>query len=158
MTKTMMAVLAALSLSPAFADDLEPARARLAEIRANRARETAAAAPAPAEVAPAPAAAATPDPKASPAPVVRGTGYPMKYSGIDMRKPIGPGRPELKTSGSFQYMNANPMGKMPWRVIIEEHAYQQGDIIRGARIVKIDANQVTFTKDGDTWSIPTFSH
>lgn len=164
MTKTMVAVLAVLSLSPAFADDLDPARARLAEIRANRAHATAPAAPAPAAEAAAPAPAASPAAKAVPTAEPRpgrppgGTGYPMKYSGVDMRKPLGPGRPELKTSGSFQYYNAKPFGDIPWRVIIEEHAYQVGDIIRGARITKIDGAKVWFTKDGDSWSLPTFMH
>ena len=163
MTKIAMMMAAGLAaalillshVSTARADDLDGARAKLAELRANRAHETVVTTPAP-EAAPAPAAKASPAPAGSPAPwsppLVNGRFKPGRQ--WDMTKATGPGRPDLRTSGTFQYMHAGPFTDMPWRVIIEEHAHKVGDHIRGAKIVHIDEKTATFTKDGETWTLP----
>lgn len=150
MTRTMTAVVLALSIAaPATADSLDGARAKLAEIRANRAHENATVvAPAATVVVTEAPKSTTPAPAASVAP-----GAPT--SRVDMRKSLGPGRPELRTSGSFPYLGA-PFEKQRYRVVIEEHAYQVGDIIRGAKIVYITEDHVHLSKDGDNWQIPAF--
>ena len=140
-TVTMTAVVAAalVILAPVRADDLDPARAKLAEIKAWRASHDAAPAAAPA-----------------PAPVVAVPAAPAPAKGADITKSTGPGRPELKTSGTFAYLG-NPFMKQTYRVIMEDHALQVGDRIRGAKIVKITDKDVTLTKDGDTWTLPAFT-
>jgi cell division septation protein DedD len=155
----MTAVFAAACASmfagavPASADSLDSARAKLSEIRANRAARDAGqtvAAPAPAATvaeAPVPTEAKG---AASPAPAA-----PAKK--VDPRESTGPGRPELKLSGSFAY-TGNPFARQALRVVIEEHAYQVGDRVKGARITKITDKDVTFTKDGDTWTLPAFTN
>lgn len=148
MMKTLTAVLAvaAMTACAAHADTLDGARAKLNDIRAARAARDAGPAPA---AAPA-AAHGEPAAKGPPAPTV-------PYKKVDMRVSLGPGRPQLKTSGTFPYLG-NPFGKQAYRVIIEEHAYQVGDRIRGAKILKITADELTLTKDGDTWTIPASMH
>ena len=149
-TFSSLTVAALLVLAgPARSDDLDPARAKLAEMRATRSAHDAGAAPAPV-AAPAPAPAAEAPAKAEKAPAA------APAAKVDPRESTGPGRPEFKPAGSFPFL-ADPFMHQKYRVIIEEHAYKVGDRIKGAKIVKITAADVTFTKDGDTWTIPSFT-
>ena len=143
---TKLSMLALVLAVPVRADDLDGARAKLADIRAMHAHEAAAnaaAAPAPAAIAPAQGAA----PAAAPA----APAAPLKP--VDLRASTGPGRPDLKLSGSIPYLGA-PFDTQRYRVIIEEHLYSRGDRIRGAQIKQITASHVTFEKDGDVWTLP----